>query len=71
MNTTSTTQNTTAYTAVESAHRELVRYQARTGSDWARDGYGIATAQAVVDAAQREYNAAFAAYIAATALSNG
>lgn len=50
------------YTAVEKAHQTLTRYQARTGGDWARDGYSIRAAQIAVDKAQDDYTAAFTAY---------
>jgi hypothetical protein len=53
-----------AYEIVTAAHRELMRYESRTGGDWARDGYGIEAAQKVVDRARADYMAAFLAYAA-------
>lgn len=53
-------------TAVTEAHQTLARLQARTGGDWARNGYSIQAAQAAVDAAEAQYRAAFAAHVTAT-----
>lgn len=51
-----------AETVLTDAHRELTRMQARTGGDWARDGYSIQAAQIAVEKAEADYRDAFAAY---------
>lgn len=50
------------YMNVEKTHREWMRLEARTGSDWARDGYNMVNAQIAVDKAKKNYTEAFMAY---------
>lgn len=61
------TNTNIALAQVEAAHRELVRLESRSPSDWVRDGWGIQAAQVAVDAARAAYMAAFNAYVVATA----
>lgn len=65
---TDTTARDAAFATVTEAAATLTRYQQRTGGDWARDGFGIQSAQVAVDKAEADYRSAFAAYTATVTL---
>lgn len=47
--------NANLYAKVEEASAEYRRLAARSGGDWARDGYGIEAAQKAVETARKAY----------------
>lgn len=56
------TTTATLLDQVNETHATLVRYEARTGADWARDGFSLQAAQVAVEKARADYLAAFTAY---------